>query len=35
MVEGWDCRKLNYTIDRVGNLEMDIPEGYDVIVILK
>ena len=33
--DGWDCNKLNYTIDRVGNLEIDIPEGHDVLVILK
>jgi len=33
--EGWDCKKLNYTIDQFGNIEMEIPEGYDVMVILK
>lgn len=33
--ERWDWKKLNYTIDGDGNLEMDIPEDYDVIVILK
>ena len=33
--EGWDVWHLNYTIDRVGNLEMDISEGHDVLVILK
>ena len=33
--EGWDVKHLKYTIDRVGNLEMDVPEGYEVLVILK
>ena len=33
--EGWDIKNLNYTIDQYGNLEMDIPEGYEVLVILK
>ena len=33
--EGWDVKKLNYKIDRKGNLEMDIPDGYEVLVILK
>lgn len=33
--EGWDVKKLNYKIDSNGNLEMDIPEGHEVFVILK
>lgn len=33
--EGWDVKHLKYTIDQYGNLEMDIPEGYEVLVILK
>jgi hypothetical protein len=33
--EGWDVKKLNYKIDRNGNLVMDIPEGHEVLVILK
>ena len=33
--EGWDIKNLNYTIDQFGNLEMDIPEGHEVLVILK
>ena len=33
--ESWDFKKLSYTIDEDGNLEMDIPEGYEVLVILK
>lgn len=33
--EGWDAKHLNYSIDHFGNLEIDIPEGYDVVVILK
>ena len=33
--EGWDVYKLSYTIDNNGNLEMDIPDGYEVLVILK
>ena len=33
--EAWDVKHLKYTIDEDGNLEMDIPEGYEVLVILK
>ena len=33
--EGWDVKHLKYTIDQYGNLEMDVPEGYEVLVILK
>ena len=33
--EGWDVKHLSYSIDDMGNLEMDIPEGYEVLVILK
>jgi hypothetical protein len=33
--ESWDYKNLSYTIDEDGNLEMDIPEGYEVLVILK
>ena len=33
--ESWDVNHLSYSIDDMGNLEMDIPEGYEVSVILK
>ncbi len=33
--EGWDVKNLKYNIDHYGNLEMDVPEGYEVLVILK
>ena len=33
--EGWDVKHLKYTIDQYGNLEMDVLEGYEVLVILK
>lgn len=33
--ESWDVKNLKYTIDQYGNLEMDVPEGYKVLVILK